>query len=148
MPGAACHAFVFASEQNGQPAVAIVWPFRCEISWRYRTEQAGRPMTLEEEIFNDESERAQRMGRGVQHGYWDGYLTGLMRAFFGSEAVSDHLDSALLAGIKGEDTAAGYRDGYHKLADCRSRLGGVEESAGSAIPAESTSTNPYAPISV
>lgn len=88
MPGAACHAFVFASEQNGQPAVAIVWPLRCVISWRYRTEQAGRPMTLEEEIFNDESERAQRMGRGVQ------------------------------------------------------------ESADSALPAESTSTNPYAPISV
>ncbi len=105
-------------------------------------------MKLEEEIFNDEIERAQRMGGGVQHGYWNGYLTGLMRAFFGSEAVSDHLDSALLAAIKGEDTAAGYRDGYHKIADCRSRLGVVQESAGSAVPAESTATNPYAPISV
>ena len=105
-------------------------------------------MTLEEEIFNDEIERAQRMGGGVQHGYWNGYLTGLMRAFFGSEAVSDHLDSALLAAIKGEDTAAGYRDGYHKLADCRSQPGVVPESVDSPAPEESTSTNPYATISV
>ena len=87
-------------------------------------------MKLEEEIFNDEIERAQRMGGGVQPGYWNGYLTGLMRAFFGSEAVSDHLDSALLAAIKGEDTAAGYRDGYHKLADCRSQLVAVPGKRG------------------
>ena len=105
-------------------------------------------MQLEEKIFNDEIEHAQRMAGGQQQGYWHGYLTGLMRAFFGSQAVSDHLHSALLSAIKGEDTALGYSDGYHKLADCRSQPLALPESPDCPMPAEPVGTNPYATISV
>lgn len=75
-------------------------------------------MTPMETIFNDAIELATRMRRSDQAVYWDGYLAGLMRAFFGRQAVSNSQHGVMSDPSKTGGAALGYRDGYHKLAGC------------------------------
>ncbi len=75
-------------------------------------------MTPMEETFNDAIELAQRLERSDQSVYWGGYLTGLMRAFFGRQAVNNSQHGVMSDPSKVGDAALGYRDGYRKLADC------------------------------
>ena len=71
-------------------------------------------MTLIDEIFDGEMELARSM-RATMDVYWRGYAAGLMRARFGSVAVSDtyHAESHQV-NSPGEQ-ARGYRDGYSRL---------------------------------
>ena len=75
-------------------------------------------MTPMEVIFSDGIELARRMGHSDQAIYWDGYLAGLMRAFFGRQAVRNSQHETLSDPNKTGGAAAGYRDGYRKLAGC------------------------------
>lgn len=71
-------------------------------------------MTHAEAVFNREMERATRMQK-VMFGYWTGYAAGLMRARFGSVAVSDAYHDAWSPNDAVGDQARGYRDGYATL---------------------------------
>jgi hypothetical protein len=110
---------VFVGVQTCRIPVNIVRPFAatspCPGCGR---KTLGLHMTPVEEIFNDAMELAQRAEHSDQSVYWGGYLTGLMRAFFGWRAVSNSQHGVLSDPDIVGDVALGYRDGYHKLADC------------------------------
>jgi hypothetical protein len=71
-------------------------------------------MTLIDEIFDDEMELACSM-RATLDVYWRGYAAGIMRARFGSVAVSDTYHAEWHQVDASGDQARGYRDGYSKL---------------------------------
>jgi hypothetical protein len=71
-------------------------------------------MTLIDEIFDDEMERVRSM-QPTRDAYWRGYAAGIMRARFGSVAVSDtsHAEWHQVDAL--DEQARGYRDGCSKL---------------------------------
>jgi len=71
-------------------------------------------MTLVDEIFDGEMELVRSM-RATTDVYWTGYAAGLMRARFGSVAVSDTFHAELHQNEPPGEQARGYRDGYCKL---------------------------------
>jgi hypothetical protein len=110
---------MFVAAQSTRIADDIVWA----VSFgTFLLASAGRVLVLQmtpmEETFNDAIEVAQRLERSDQSVYWGGYLTGLMRAFFGRQAVNNNQHGVLSDPSKVGDAALGYRDGFRKLADC------------------------------
>ena len=71
-------------------------------------------MTLIDEIFDGEMELVRSM-RPTMDAYWRGYAGGLMRARFGSVAVSDTYHAEWHQVDSPGEQARGYRDGYSRL---------------------------------
>ena len=71
-------------------------------------------MTLVDEIFDGEMELVRSM-RATMNVYWTAYAAGLMRARFGSVAVSDIYHARWHQVDSPGEQARGYRDGYCKL---------------------------------
>jgi len=114
---------------HGSPNFSVRWRTELTDCGRYRSGSSlryilvgrcGRTLLLQmtpmEETFNDAIELAQRLERSDLSVYWGGYLTGLMRAFFGRQAVNNSQHGVMSDPSKVGEAALGYRDGYRKLA--------------------------------